>query len=85
MTKQQNIWICKLEDLNTNIQVQNKRNIRTNRPALEMDKDHKYVQEFVQILKKLDMKTEYKGVNYFTDLSLTMPELPKPFIIMVRI
>ncbi|HFL3828491.1 TPA: M20 family metallopeptidase [Clostridioides difficile] len=58
-----------------------KRNIKTNRPALEMDKDHKYVQEFVEILKKLDMKTEYKGVNYFTDLSLTMPELPKPFII----
>lgn len=58
-----------------------RRNITADRPALEMDKDHEYVREFVDILKELDMKREYKGVNYFTDLSLTMPKLPKPFII----
>lgn len=57
------------------------REILTNRPALEMDRDHKYVREFVSTLEGLDMKVGYKGVNYFTDLSLTDRELPRPFII----
>ncbi|HLR35276.1 MAG TPA: M20 family metallopeptidase [Tissierellales bacterium] len=65
----------KYEELNV------KYKVITDRPALEMNKGHNYVQEFVNTLEKLDMKTEYKGVNYFTDLSLTMPKLPKPFII----
>lgn len=71
--------IIRLEHKHPGLKI--KRRIITDRPALEMDKDHKYVQEFVDILRRLDMKTEYKGVNYFTDLSLTMPKLPKPFII----
>lgn len=58
-----------------------KNTVLTNRPALEMDKEHKYVKELAHVLNKLNMKVDYKGVNYFTDLSLTQTKLPKPFII----
>lgn len=55
--------------------------VLTDRPSLEMVKNNRFVDEFVGILNKLEMKWEYAGVTYFTDLSLTIPELKTPFVI----
>lgn len=55
--------------------------VLTDRPSLEMVPDNKFVKEFIGTLDKLDMKYDYAGVTYFTDLSLTIPELKTPFVI----
>lgn len=52
-----------------------------NRPALSIEEDHEFILEFKKVLDKLDMESKIKGVNYFTDLSITMPVLDKPFVI----
>lgn len=53
----------------------------TNRPSLEMDRDNKFVEEFVKNLDDLEMDYDYAGVTYFTDLSLTIPKIDTPFVI----
>jgi succinyl-diaminopimelate desuccinylase len=58
-----------------------KYNVLTDRPSLEMDSNNKYVKEFVRALESLNMEYEYAGVTYFTDLSLTVLKVEKPFII----
>ncbi len=55
--------------------------VLTDRPSLEMIPDNKYVKEFVDTLDKLNIKYDYAGVTYFTDLSLTVPKLKTPFVI----
>lgn len=55
--------------------------VLTDRPSLEMDPNNKYVKEFVGTLENLEMEYDYTGVTYFTDLSLTIPQLETPFVI----
>lgn len=55
--------------------------ILTNRPSLEINRQNKYVEEFTHALEKLEMKYNYEGATYFTDLSLVIPDLKKPFVI----
>lgn len=55
--------------------------VLTNRPALQIDEDHYFVSGFKKVLNELGYESKIKGVNYFTDLSLTLPVVYKPFII----
>jgi succinyl-diaminopimelate desuccinylase len=53
----------------------------TNRPALEISEDHDFIVGFKNVLNELGFDSNIKGVNYFTDLSLALPFVNKPFII----
>lgn len=53
----------------------------TNRPSLEMERDNKFVKEFVKNLDELQIDYDYGGITYFTDLSLTIPKIDTPFLI----
>lgn len=55
--------------------------ILTNRPSLETSSDNKYLNEFKSNLEELGMNYDYAGVTYFTDLSLIIPKMKKPFVI----
>lgn len=71
--------IYKFENKHKGLEI--KYEILTDRPSLEMNSDNKYVKEFVSNLDKLEMEYKYAGITYFTDLSLTIPELNTPFVI----
>lgn len=55
--------------------------ILNKRPPLEIDEGHKLIQDFKDIIRQYGNEVKVKGVNYFTDLSISMPIVEKPFLI----
>lgn len=55
--------------------------IINNRTALEINEDHEFIADFKDVLSQLGYEVKVKGVNYFTDLSLSLPVINKPFLI----
>ena len=55
--------------------------ILTDRTSFEMEKENKYVKEFMATLNRKNLNYKQVGVTYFTDLSLVIPHQEIPFII----
>lgn len=58
-----------------------KYHVLTDRPSLEMSSQNPFVREFIDVLDTMNLAYAHAGITYFTDLSLTIPELNSPFLI----
>lgn len=64
------------KNLNINIKVIN------NREAIEIDKNHSFIEELKCVYKNLNYNFEYTGINYYTDASQIIPISNIPFVIL---
>lgn len=68
--------LIKEKDVSIELEVEN------NRPALEIEEEHEFLNKFKDIYSNLNYKLDYKGINFYTDASQIIPDLDMPFVIL---